>query len=283
MRTNVKALIKDSRDSLKELMQDQLDSMAVDLVAQVIRTLKASTPAERVNAAKGAAVKGRNAYLADLKEALAVIANAAIEDARREVPKAKKVKLADVESGMRLAEFESLPADIQKRLLAKSQLIVDTQLADLEKAVFFQFSSSVDSTDSDDLIEKDLLIAADDFVTGPSIEAGTATIAADVVNTARNGFFFDDEVLKEIEAFEFVNGDPVSPICQDLAGTIFAKDDPESDRYMPPLHHNCKSYIVPILTGNLGNREIGDLKPSSSDLEKYIRLSEQARCGCQEN
>lgn len=275
--SKVKQLIKDSRLALRDVMQAELAKIADSLVEDISISLRKSTEAQRVNAAKGISAGGRNAYLALVKTALSVIATDAIEQARKEVPKAKKVKLSEE---IQLAEFERLPPDVQKRVLAKSQLIVDTQMADLEKAVFFQFSSSVDSTDSAALIQKDLTEAADDFLTGPSIEAGTATIAADIVNTARSAFFFTEEVLTEIEAFQFVNGDPVSPICQDLAGSIFAKDDPEADRYMPPLHHNCKSYIVPILVGNLKGREIGDLKPSSADLEKFIRLSEQDHTGC---
>lgn len=48
--------------------------------------------------------------------------------------------------------------------------------------------------------------------------------------------------------------------------------------------HNCKSYITPILKGKLGDREITQLKPSSSDLEKYIQFSDDpARNFCCNN
>ena len=36
--------------------------------------------------------------------------------------------------------------------------------------------------------------------------------------------------------------------------------------------HNCDSYILPVLKGNLGKREISPLRPSKSDLEKYIQF-----------
>lgn len=264
-------MIKEVRVALKELMQKELASIGDDLIEDVMRAYRNSIPSQQVNAAKGIVPKGARAYKDLLKTALSVIALDAIEAARKEVPKAKKVKLA---------EFESLPAEIQKRILAQSQLIVDTQLGDLQKSVFLQFSGSVDSTDSEALLKKDLDEAAEDFILGTSLEVGATTIAAQTINTARNAFFFTDDVLAEIEAFQFTNGDPVSPICQDLNGTIFAKDDPEADRYMPPLHHNCKSYIVPILVGNLKGRDIGTLKPSSASLEKYIKLSETAICDC---
>jgi NAD+--asparagine ADP-ribosyltransferase len=81
-------------------------------------------------------------------------------------------------------------------------------------------------------------------------------------------------VKEEIDAFEFVNGDPVSEVCQDLAGTVFDKDDPDLFRYTPPLHWNCKSYIRPILKGNLGNKTIEKLKPSSKKIEETIQFTE---------
>jgi hypothetical protein len=42
--------------------------------------------------------------------------------------------------------------------------------------------------------------------------------------------------------------------------------------------HNCKSYIVPILKGNLGSREIEKLKPSKKSLEQQVQFSEHD-CG----
>lgn len=38
--------------------------------------------------------------------------------------------------------------------------------------------------------------------------------------------------------------------------------------------HNCKSFIAPILVGQLGNREIQELKPSKAKLEDSIQFSE---------
>lgn len=42
--------------------------------------------------------------------------------------------------------------------------------------------------------------------------------------------------------------------------------------------HNCDSYILPILKGNLGNRKITKLQPSKSDLEKYIQFHDGKCC-----
>lgn len=39
--------------------------------------------------------------------------------------------------------------------------------------------------------------------------------------------------------------------------------------------HNCKSYIRPILAGNLGNKTIERLKPSTKAIEDKIQFSDR--------
>lgn len=270
---NIRKDFTAAKRALKDLMQEHVAVISEDLISQIMYKYKIAIPSEQINSVKGNKVRGTQAYKDALRNALSTICLESMNQARTEVPKKKNVRLAEWNcDSVLLGEFERLPPSVQKRILAQSQLLIDTQMGDLEKATYFQFTSSVESTDSFNLIKADLEEAALDYIEGASIEAGSGTVAADFINTARNAFFFDDEVLEEIEAFQFVNGDPVSPICEDLAGTIFAKDDPEAERYFPPLHHNCKSFLSAILVGNLKGREIDDLKPSDSDLDKYVTL-----------
>jgi hypothetical protein len=274
-KSNVRKFIKESTVALSEVMRLNLQTIGENMVAQTMARARAATPAKRNQATNGVLPVGINAYKDALRTALAVIAAEAIDQARKEVPKAKDVRLAAWdETALHLGEFDNLPPDVRNRINKQMQLMVDTQMNDLQKSVFFQFDSSVVSTDSMDLLETDLLEALFDHISGQSVEAGAGIASARTINEARSAFFFNDEVSDQIEAFEFVNGDPVSPICQDLAGTVFAKDDPNAFRYTPPLHWNCKSYIAPILTGNLGNKQIDKLAPSKSDLERYIQFSE---------
>jgi hypothetical protein len=206
---------------------------------------------------------------------MTTIAAEALKQARREVPKAKNVKLA---------EWESLPASVRKKILAKNQLLIDTQYQDLEKSIFFQFQSSHDATDSWDMIEKDLQDAGESYVTGASVTSGANVTSAQLVNDVRSAFFYDDQTLEEIDAFVFVNGDPKTDICIDLAGTVFDKNDPGRDLYQPPLHWNCKSSIQTILKGNLdwalnkyGQDGLEPLEPSTAALKKQIQFQE--KCG----
>lgn len=273
---NAKKQIEAGKAQLKLSMQKGLKEMGQDLISQVMAKVKRLPQSQQLQAIKSLNINGVNSYKAEIQGALAHIATNSINQARKEIPKKKHVKLSENEGSFRFSEFDQLPSGVQKKVQAQSQLLVDSQLADLEKAVFFQFSHSVDSTDADPVLESDMQGSVDFYIGGASVDAAAGNSTALIVNQARNAFFFDDEVLDEVESFTFTNGDPVSPICQDLAGQTFAKDDPEAQRYFPPLHHNCKSYLVPNLVGGR-SKEIGDLSPSKASLEQYITLGEKRR------
>lgn len=275
-RPKIKQDIKDATEAFKIIMQENLSEIASAMIEQVMSGYRNLPESQRFNAIKDVSAKGVNAYKEKMLEAMSVVAYDSIQKARKEVPKKKDVRLTEIdEDAIQLGEFDKLPADMQKRIKSMLNLLVGTQIGDLEKSVFFQYQSSVDSTDSEAQVKKDLEDSAAEFIGGNSINGGASAYASQVVNEARLAFFIDDEVSKEVEAFEFVNEDPVSPICNDLAGTVFSKDDPNLNRYWPPLHFNCNSWIRPILVGNLKGREVDELKPSNKKLEDYIQFSEQ--------
>lgn len=290
MKSKIDQDIKNATDVLKEVMKDNLSLIAADIVKKVMRNYKKLIYSMRFNATKDITPMGLLRYKQELLTAMAVISADAVSQARKEVPKAKKVKFEEVIESIKLGEFENLPASMRIKLQAKADLLINTQLADLEKAIYFQYSSSVAGTEklasTDAQIEAEIANKAEDYIDGASIEAGAGVTGANTINEARNAFFFEDDVLAEIEAFEFVNGDPVSPICQSLAGIIFAKDDPNIFLYQPPLHYRCKSYIVPILTLPDGTK-IEDLSPrkvdgySNEQVMKSLQFSESIKdCSC---
>lgn len=274
--------IKEAGQALADLMREKLTVIADDMVKQVTNKAKRLTPSQKLQALNGLAPRGVQDYKAAVKSALAVIALDAIAQARKEVPKKKNVRLTEVPEGeeatLQLDEFDKLPPAIQKKIKTRTDLLVGKQVGDLQKVIEFAYSQAEEETDSDDQILSDLNDSAIGWLDGTALEAGASLNAASVINNARQAFFFDDSVTEEIEAFEFVNGDPVTEICQDLAGTVFSKDDPGADQYQPPLHWNCKSYIVPILLGNLGTRDIEKLQPSTKELEDQIQFHETHTC-----
>jgi len=278
--------ISESKKIIKDVMQANLTEIADEIIRQVMVNFRKYSDAYKLNAIKNINPPGLLAYRKELLSALAVVASDAIKQARKEVPRAKSVRLEEKIETIMLGEFEDLPVALRKRILAQSDLLVDTQLADLEKAIYFQYASDVGDPVTEAHLQVDMEEKAYAYIEGTSVETGAGLIGAEMVNEARSAFFFDDEVLNEIVAFEFVNGDPVSLICQSLAGLVFDKNDPMIGAYTPPLHFNCKSYIVPILSLDKGMK-IEKFTPrsiegkSNADILKSIQFAETIKhCSC---
>lgn len=275
-KVSVKKLMKQSAESLKDVMIDQLGTIADNMINQIMAKSKGLTYSNRLDALIGLTPDGINNYKSMLFDAMVIIANDGIDSARKEVPKAKKVKLSTT------TLLKNLPPKLQDKIKTRNQLLIGKQVGDLQKTLEFAYATNEDTTDSFSQLKEDLEDSAFAWLDGTAVRLGADITAATIINESRNAFFMDDDVLEEIDAFEFVNGDPVSPICQDLAGTVFAKDDADMFRYTPPLHWNCKSSIQAILAGDLGKREIKKLQPSSAELEDSIQFSDTkhtSKCG----
>lgn len=278
---NVRKDISEFADTLLAVMSEDLSSIADGMVKQAMTAWRA-----KAKALGEIRWPGEAAYRARVRDALTLGASEAIDRARKEVPGTSGIQLMDVQFEDLTVLFEKLPKDMRDFITKQCDLLVTTQLQDLEKNLKFQYMDSFDTIDDAGVIEDDLRKVCAEYIDGNSVRAGANLLSSKTINEARSAFFFDDQVLERIEAFEFVNGDPVTPICQDLAGTVFAKDDPNMFRYTPPLHWNCKSYIVPVLNGNVdarlkanGQDRIEALKPSTKRLEDSIQFSE-AGCSC---
>lgn len=274
--------IKDSTEEIRKMMQFNLSMIANSMVSQIMGKANALPESKRLDATKDISSKGINAYKSDLRAAIAAVSSIALDGARKEVPKASKVKLMENEERLLFGEFEKLPANIRKRINASNDKIIGTQISDLEKNLFFTFDSATRKKLGLSETEFELNESSGMYVSGNAVRGAASVSAANTVNEVRNAFFFEDEVLEQIEAFEFMNNTPQNrtAICEDLVGTIFAKNDPNHFRYTPPLHYNCRSWIRPILKLKK-NQEITKLKPSTAKIEETIQFDESPKtCSC---
>ena len=210
-------------------------------------------------------------YKRDLQSAIAVIASDSLDYARKKMPNGSKVKFMEDEHTLLLGEFEKLPLKVQKKIRNQVDLIVITQVADLEKAAAFQHSASISSSKSMVEARFDMIEKTDKYRDGNAIAAGSHTTAATTVNNVRNAFHATPAAMEQIVAFKFVNDNPKTPICIDLNGTIYSKDDPDHFKYTAPLHFNCDSYNIPIYKLKKGE-EIKKIKPSTAKLEATIQF-----------
>lgn len=262
-----KMQIKSGGEVLKLVMVDNLQEIAGGMINQVAIGLDKASAGTKINAIKKISPKGVKAYEKELLEAMSALYIDAHDLAGTEVPKPKK-----------LADWDKLPAQARKYIKAQAGLVVSKQVSDLQKSIEFSFMSNYETTDSDDQLIGDLAESADDYLSA-AVTASTTT-AANVVDRAREDLFFDDEVKDQIIAFEFVNEDPVTEICNDLSGTVFDKDDPDLFRFTPPLHFNCKSWIRPLVSEQAYAKALKKndqtepikLKPSTKRIEEQIQF-----------
>lgn len=242
-----------NKAKLKEAMQEQLKAMYLQLKDNLRKKYNAAKGSDKIAVAKNMEMPGTSAYKALLRDHLASVATQSIARARKQVPNGQKFKLD---------EFDALPPAVRKLIDVQASLVADTQAADIEKMVFFQFTSSAVASDDIDSILNDVDNNVLDSLEGStangmSIDVAAGDAIAHVTQSASMAFFMDDDVAEGIESFTFTNEDPVSEICQAMVGTTVAPNDPILDQYACPLHHNCKSRWVPNPKGYGANPEIG--------------------------
>lgn len=242
------------KSALKAVMQTQLRDMYAGLKDKLRTRYNGLSGSDKILAAKGLSTPGLQAYKSVLRESLSSVAADSLAQARRLVPSKKGVKLAE-------GAYPGLPSYLRNLVNIQANLIAETQASDIEKQVFFQFTTSATKSDDINAILHDVdttVNASIDGSTGEgmSVDAAAGDGVAHVTQQAAMSFFMDPEVSADIESMTFTNEDPVSECCQELAGTTFAMTDPDLARYQPPLHHNCKSRYVPNLKDDNGNPEI---------------------------
>lgn len=76
-----------------------------------------------------------------------------------------------------------------------------------------------------------------------------------------------------------IDDDVTTDLCRELNGHTFAEGDPLVNKYTPPLHFNCRSYMQVNMASFVDNPEIDSGEPDlSKEALKQFRLSEH-RCG----
>ncbi|MGR3179933.1 MAG: phage portal protein family protein [Candidatus Anammoxibacter sp.] len=242
-------ITKDSaelEDAMKEFLTDKSQDMINSISTIITRDGMGAATDSRV---RGTAMKGQRAYKELLIEHLASTATSAIQQVKKE--------LGSVAQGIKLnEELDALPIKSRRKILNEIDLIIKDHYSNSEKAVLFSYFGGVENTDSIQQIVQDMESARDTYVDGASIRAGANIFVADTVNSARNDVFIDPEVSDGIESFIFRNPDPKSDICMNLNGRVFSKEEYATTPFLPPLHHNCKSYIQAQTTGRKDNQSV---------------------------
>jgi len=160
------------------------------------------------------------------------------------------------------------PSVTKQREKGEVELLAAAQEADLQKNMKFEYNTKVDSATSVDQMTNDLKKSASNYLTGAALVAGATNVVSSTVNNARNDTY--QAALEEIESFEFVNPDPKAAICQELAGRVFTKEEYLTTANLPPLHHNCKSFIRAQTKAAKGNKPVTEIGLNFTGTETQV-------------
>lgn len=99
---------------------------------------------------------------------------------------------------------------------------------------------------------------------GPRMETVFRTNLLGAYNGGRHQIF-SDPVVREARPylrFDAVGDSRTSDICDELDGTVLPADDPFWQKHTPPLHHNCRSLLVPLSADEAEDEGITGARPA---------------------
>lgn len=218
----------------EKVMVEDLTSITTDYIDRVTSAVVGNPVGDAQKNARQIEFKGRRAYEQSLDLLIADQLDRATRQASAEFDDIKFSSIEDV----------SAPRQSKDKVKTQRQSIVDSQFADIKKIVIFQVGNTYDKDSvGEETLKAALTSKTNDFIRS-STNAGSTNLSASTTNTARNAVYQTPDTFKQIDSFIFVNHDPKSAICKNLAGRVFSKAEYETTNFLPQLHHKCKSYIV---------------------------------------
>lgn len=277
----VESKIDKDAEALKKIMIDNLNGFRDQIVSQSGNHWKGSSESKKVKAPKYK-LNGLNKYKSELTEELSRQYNTSVNQARNENRRFKNIKLSETEFRIKLAEKDKLNTKAKNRISGLVESLVTAHTADLEKVGSLQYAQRAESTDSLDDFSQGIKDQIDKTIKGPMTTAGSIINASTMTNMGRKDFFGEMIKTGEVESFTWVNSSPVSEICKGLNGTTLPSDHPDVNKYWPPLHHNCKTYVVANTSTTKDNPEPQNGFTPTKTQAASITLSEAAlgQCNC---
>jgi hypothetical protein len=231
------------------LMSERMRGRGGRLIERMMTIWRNVAPAKRREQVNKLTVPGKTDYKKLLANELADVYVRATQGVKKELA-SDGLKLAEP------SEIKDLPAESKAAGASQADLLVDSQDADLRKNLFFSFTSKLDTLPTEAQMEANLFKVLEKYVTGASINTAGPNAVANAVNLARNAIFQRRETLDKIESFIFTNPSPEAKICVELTGRVFSKEEYVVSDKLPPLHHNCNSWIKAQITGRPGNKAV---------------------------
>lgn len=250
---NATKLIKQESKKIDELLYNDMLQRTDKYLNKAQEVLKKTKKNGRRNALAKIDIPDKKLLKDDLLSAMARVTAIATEDVKKELGLNPNLKLDELEDLL-----NSLTPESRAKLKTEIEAITQTQDDEFKKRMFFIASQKIDTTDSVDLLIADMRKARDSYINSGAFKVVATNLVSGSVNTARNSVFQTPEVFEEIESFEIVNPSPVAPICKELAGRVFTKDE-YLTQDLPPYHHNCETTVRAQLKGQKNIKPVNPL------------------------
>lgn len=246
--SNPQKIMDFGAEALGDIMRSNLRFICDSYVESLMKSWRKLPDSQRSQAISKAEPAGVKRFEDQLFNALINLSTKALDQAITHTavnPVTFHVKLADpmrINLPFKQKDFKNLPAHVRNGIRQQAKLLATSAAQLAAQRLAFQYGNALSSTDSEAIMQQYLEEKSAELVAGADKPALLA--AAKAVNETRHYFFFDPEIIEQIESFTFTNPDPVTEICTFLNGKTFERSNAQALEYEPPLHWGCKSYLV---------------------------------------
>lgn len=236
-------------EKLEAMLRASLTERSDKMISKMVNIVKKEGAKGRT-AALAVTMPDGNKFKADIRGFVGEIGQKALSKVLKELGTTRDQINLDEE------DYKDLPNKSKKFLNPETALFADFLDSDMEKVILFSFNDIFDETDSPAAIEQKLVTQRNKYLGTGAVRTASVNMTSKTTNSIRNDVFSAPDVLEDIESFVFTNPAPKSPICQNLAGRVFSKEEYATTPFLPPLHHNCKSFIRAQTEGKRGNKPV---------------------------
>lgn len=250
---NISKKIDRAGAQLLEDMRAALGTSSDDLIDRMLSAYENNSGAKEITEPFKLTMKGRRAFEKAFKAFNLKLGEESVEQVLKELDE----------------KLDKPPANSALQIAAAASLMSKKAFDDLESNIKTSYNNAVGKTDSANDLRNRMSATKDSFLKSASLIAIAYNAASATVNIARDNVYREPKIMQKIESFIFKNDAPVTQICASLAGRVFSKEEYNSTAYLPPLHHNCKSYIVAQKTDWKNNKPLSPagLTPTGTEAE----------------
>lgn len=275
----VEGKITADAERLKSIMQKHLKGIGAEIARQAANHWQKSGEAERLAPPQTYAIDDLlSAYKSEITEELARQYNSSIQQVKAQYPRFRNIKLSEFEDRIKLAEINKISKKGKARIDGIADALTDLNVGELSKTSSLQYSQNASKLESSSDIQDAILEQVEKKIDGPMTATGSILNASTMTNSARKDFFDEIMTTNEVVSFTWVNNDPVTEICKALNGMTLKASDPGVNTYWPPLHHNCKTYVVANTSQMKNNPEPQDGFTPNEAQSKSITLADHGPC-----